>query len=106
MYQIFINKLIILISIGFQVLEAGLATHFVSSEQLPGLEKEIIGLEEKAGNIVQLERLLSAFQVSTLSTFLFTMGAKCVIKSYMLESDVSIERLVKSFNENSQFLSS
>ena len=49
---------------GFEVVEAGLATHLVSSEKLDQLEQQLQRLGAQAGDCQQLKRLFSSFQAS------------------------------------------
>ena len=49
---------------GFEAVEAGLATHLVSSQKLDQLEQQLQRLGPRAGDSEQLERLFSSFQAS------------------------------------------
>jgi hypothetical protein len=48
---------------GVEVLEAGLATHFVASERLPALEEALHNLGPKARDPAEVGRTLQSFQV-------------------------------------------
>ena len=45
------------------MLDAQLATHYVASERLADLEERIRGMGERAGDLVQLQRLVDEYQV-------------------------------------------
>lgn len=47
---------------GYQAVEAGIATHLVSSQKLGKLEEQLIEAGDKAANASVLERILSSFQ--------------------------------------------
>ena len=50
--------------VGFQTVEAGLATHLVPSQRLGGLQAKIAALPAEAASAEALERMLSSCQVS------------------------------------------
>ena len=53
---------------GIEVLEAGLATHYVASEKLPALEEALHELGPKARNPTEVGRTLQSIQVRRSNT--------------------------------------
>ena len=58
---------------GYQVVEAGLATHLVSSQKLGELEKQLVEAGNDAADTSVIERILSSFQAGRYNTLKATV---------------------------------
>ena len=75
---------------GYQVVEAGLATHLVSSQKLGELEEQLVEAGNKAADSSVLDRILSSFQAGTHYT------SKSVLHPFSRDSSMPEKQVHKS----------